>query len=318
MKTSRRFHPAIAAGILVAGPLRAADPVPQEQVEFAAGASGNWTLQWAGVERRTYFVQYSRDLVNWTYCPVIRHGPGPQQYVVQPAAAAGFYVRLKYPNEDLANSLEEARNADLDGDGIPNWREIEELAADPFDVASVGPDGDGDGMPNWWEAAKGFDPLAPDDAAGDPDLDQLSNLGEFRARTNPRYFDSDNDRFPDGFEAGRAGYDPLAANADGDVDADGLADLAEISNGTDPGDADSDGDGVWDGVELGQASDPLDPVRRPCPFPRRHPADGEPRRELQPGLGAQDQRFIARRAAVVRAAAGDLCHRAGGLASGDR
>ena len=251
------------AGVLLAGGSLEADPVPQGQVEFAAGAPGSWSLRWAGVDRRTYFVQCSRDLVNWTYCPVIRHGPGLQEYEVPSVAAAGFYVRLKYPNEDLAETLEEARNADLDGDGIPNWREIEELAADPFDVASVGPDGDGDGMPDWWETEHGFDGEDPDDAEEDPDSDELSNLEEFRARTDPAYFDSDRDLFPDGFEAGTAGYDPLVPNLDGDADGDGISDLKEITSGTSPTAADTDGDGATDPVELGQGSDPLDPLRRP-------------------------------------------------------
>jgi RHS repeat-associated protein len=263
MNAPRRIVWAIAAGRMLAAGLLAADPVPQPQVLLAPEGPGSWNLQWQGVEQRTYFVQYSRDLVTWTYSPVIRHGPGPQEYEMAAAAAAGLYVRLKYPNEDRMGSLEEARNADFDGDGIPNWREIEELDADPFDVMSVGPDGDGDGMPDAWELARGLDPADPADAAGDPDHDDLSNLGEFRAQTNPAYFDSDGDRFSDGFEAGRAGYDPLVANADGDADGDGLTDRDEVANGTDPAAADSDGDGVSDAVELGQGSDPLDPVRRP-------------------------------------------------------
>lgn len=263
MKMSYRICLAGAAGILLGGGLRAADPVPQEQVSFAAGGEGNWSLLWNGVERRTYFVQYSQDLVNWTYCPVIRHGPGEQTYEVQPAAVAGFYVRLKYPNEDAVDSLEEARNADFDGDGIPNWREIEELSADPFDVASVGPDGDGDGMPDWWETERGFDAGNPGDAEEDPDNDDLSNLEEFRARTDPAFFDSDHDLFGDGFEALTPGYDPLVPNADGDSDGDGTSDLTEIANGTSPVALDSDADGFSDFIEVGQGSDPLDPLRRP-------------------------------------------------------
>jgi RHS repeat-associated protein len=252
-----------AGGALAAGVLAADDPVPQPQVSLAPDGPGSWDLQWAGVERRTYFVQHSRDLKTWTYSPVIRHGAGPQEYEVAAAAAAGFYVRLVYPDQDTMESLEEARNADFDGDGIPNWREIEELGADPFDVMSVGPDADGDGMPDEWELARGLDPQDPGDAGGDPDNDGLVNRGEFRAQTNPAYFDSDGDRFSDGFEAGRTGYHPLVANADGDADEDGLSDREEIANGTDPGAADSDGDGAGDAIELGGGSDPLDPARRP-------------------------------------------------------
>lgn len=88
MKTSYLIFLAGAAGILLGGGVRAADPVSQEQLSIAAGADGMWNLNWAGVERRTYFVQYSQDLENWTYYPVIRHGTGTQVYAVQPVSAA--------------------------------------------------------------------------------------------------------------------------------------------------------------------------------------------------------------------------------------
>lgn len=130
-------------------------------------------------------------------------------------------------------------------------------------MASVGPDGDGDGMPDWWEMEQGLDAGSPDDAEEDPDKDQLSNREEFRARTNPAFFDSDHDLFADGFEAVTPGYDPLVPNADGDADGDGLSDLTEIASGTSPVALDSDADGFSDFVEVGQGSDPLDPLRRP-------------------------------------------------------
>jgi type VI secretion system secreted protein Hcp len=46
-------------------------------------------------------------------------------------------------------------------------------------------DSDGDGMPDWWEIEFGLDPLTPDGGA-DADQDGATNLEEFLAGTNPK------------------------------------------------------------------------------------------------------------------------------------
>ncbi len=71
-------------------------------------------------------------------------------------------------------------------------------------------------------------------AAADPDRDGLTNLTEFRARTNPRRADTDGDRLRDDRE---------------DADRDGLTNLMEQRTANDPRDRDSDDDGVRDGAE---------------------------------------------------------------------
>ena len=60
-------------------------------------------------------------------------------------------------------------------------------------------DRDHDKMNDRWEARHGLN-IHRNDAAGDPDKDGLKNLGEFRARTNPRDADTDNDGIEDGNE----------------------------------------------------------------------------------------------------------------------
>ena len=55
-------------------------------------------------------------------------------------------------------------------------------------------------MPNSWETTWSFNPTNPGDAELDADLDGLTNVREFLARTNPRDADSDDDGVPDAVE----------------------------------------------------------------------------------------------------------------------
>ena len=104
-----------------------------------------------------------------------------------------------------------AAGVDTDGDGLPDARETFVLGTDP-----IGSDTDGDGMPDGWEALHGLDPLA-NDAEGDPDLDELTNLEENLANTDPNNADTDGDGMPDGWEI-NSGLNPRS-----DLIAEGLA-----------------------------------------------------------------------------------------------
>ena len=46
-------------------------------------------------------------------------------------------------------------------------------------------DTDKDGMPDWWETFYGFDPKNATDATADADGDNITNLDEYKGKTNP-------------------------------------------------------------------------------------------------------------------------------------
>ena len=113
-------------------------------------------------------------------------------------------------------------------------------------------DSDNDGMDDSWEALNGLN-VGSNDAAADPDVDALTNIGEFTSQTNPQVPDTDGDGLLDGEEVNVYNTHPLRT----DTDADGLADGPEVvSYHTNPLVKDSDGDGFFDGAEVTEGSRP--------------------------------------------------------------
>ncbi|MHA3772864.1 protein-arginine deiminase family protein [Verrucomicrobiota bacterium sgz303538] len=143
-------------------------------------------------------------------------------------------------------------------------------------------DNDGDGMSNDWEVYYGLDPADSTDATDDLDGDELSNLQEYLAGTNPTQVDSDGDGMWDGWEV-QYGLNPLVNDAAGNSDGDTLNNLEEFllsqmgipsnpkqkfTNGTtEDGMGDADRDGVPDIDEIRAGKDPADPTS----FPPGHP-----------------------------------------------
>jgi len=116
-------------------------------------------------------------------------------------------------------------------------------------------DNDKDAMSDGWEDSFGLDPTV-NDANGDLDQDNLSNIKEYQLRTLPNDADSDKDHLPDGEEVtplspGTPATDPLNPDSDGDglLDGDEIYPPAGIA-ATDPMNPDSDGDGLSDGDEV--------------------------------------------------------------------
>lgn len=137
--------------ILAATSLSNADPEPQPQISFTEGAGGTWNTDWTGVALRTYFIEWSLDLENWNYAPLVEFGTGLKSFGINTQGEEKFFVRLHYVDDTGVTTLQQARDADFDNDGIPNYYEVENLFSDPLDKDSVGGDSDTDGLPDGWE-----------------------------------------------------------------------------------------------------------------------------------------------------------------------
>jgi Bacterial TSP3 repeat len=149
MITSHKI-PAIIMGIVSASTFLTAEPLP-EQMTFVRTAAGVASSDWAGVPKRTYFYQSSPDLLNWTFAPWMAFGNGGHHYDLSTPGTKKLFVRLKYVDDTAVTTLQQARDADFDNDGISNAYELEALFSDPLNKNSAGGDSDLDGLPDGWE-----------------------------------------------------------------------------------------------------------------------------------------------------------------------
>ena len=162
-----------------------ADPAPQPQIAFTPGTGGTWNADWTGVADRTYFLQWSLDLAVWNYAPVMEFGSGSKGSGLHIGGPSRLFVRLKYVDDAGVDTLLEAKDADFDGDGVPNYLEVAFIGTDPFKTITEGgelsdgdQDTDGDGSTNGEESIAGTDPTNPDsDGDGIPDGEDTTPLG---------------------------------------------------------------------------------------------------------------------------------------------
>lgn len=169
-------------------------------------------------------------------------------------------------------------------DEVSLWN-VALTATDVAGLASAGnalavvDDADSDDLPDAWERKFGLNPDDAGDAALDGDGDQLSNLEEFAAGTNPNLEDTDGDGLNDGVETDDGVWASATATGtsprSSDTDRDGLSDFVEVPNlafdpdnalgqpGSDPSLFDTDGDGISDGSEAFASSDPTDAALSP-------------------------------------------------------
>ena len=133
-----------------------ADAIPQSPIVFATSPVSPsslqiaWTAEWQGIENRTSFTQWSFDLVTWSYLPSVDFGTGIKtQGGTNPDAK--YFMRLVNADDTTAKTLQQARDADFDNDGIPNSYEVETLGSDPLDKSSAGGDTNNNGLADGWE-----------------------------------------------------------------------------------------------------------------------------------------------------------------------
>ena len=188
-----------------------AEPLVQSQLSFTPGSMGTWNADWEGVEDRTYFFQWSLDLVHWNYAPFMEFGTGLKSHGIT-CSSGKYFIRLFMSEGNGVTTLQQAKDADFDYDGLSNLSEIQIHSTDPMNW-----DTDGDGMNDGWEIQYGFnakvdnatDANPSNDEASDPDGDHLTNGQESGYGTNP---------------------------GDPDTDGDGVNDDVEINQGTNPND----------------------------------------------------------------------------------
>lgn len=170
---SRACYSMLCWLVLTCGAFAQGASDPNEGLRMVRGTGGQDYLYWWGRSGRTYFVQYSVDMITWHYFPDVIEpgGNAPISYYFSVSGATGLFVRLKYT--DLATS--DPIGGDFDGDKVPNTVELD-IGTDPLHFA----DSDSDGMPDDWETWFGLNPNYSGDATGNLDGDGLSNLAEYQ------------------------------------------------------------------------------------------------------------------------------------------
>ena len=78
---------------------------PQPQQTMATGVSGTWNTDWRGVAGRTYLMEWSIDLVNWSCLPLTESGLGTKSYGGL-SSTDKLFIRLAATDEtpDLATA----------------------------------------------------------------------------------------------------------------------------------------------------------------------------------------------------------------------
>ncbi len=136
---------------------------------------------------------------------VLSNPQGPETTFTAPTAVTDadtltFRLTVKdtqglQATDDCVVTVTRVAGVDSDGDGVPD--DQDDFPYDPAESVDTDGDGEGnnadtdddnDGMPDSWEIANGLNPLE-DDAAADPDQDQVSNINEYNLGTKPNYYE---------------------------------------------------------------------------------------------------------------------------------
>jgi hypothetical protein len=153
----KRFKPCFVLPVLGLLPVFSYGQVSVDEHRFSKGQDGLWNLDWSGLPELTYFVQWSVDMVNWQYAPTIEFGLGSKQTRFDTTGRNQFFVRVVGVDDASITTLQQAKDADFDHDGISNLGELTSTnPTDPFD--SEDPGGDDD-LLNAFEYLIGSNPL---------------------------------------------------------------------------------------------------------------------------------------------------------------
>jgi hypothetical protein len=162
--------------LLVSGPLTA-DPL-DEQMTFVPWTGGTWKSEWPGVTQRTYFYQWSSGLVTWHYAPFMAFGTGGHEFFME-SSPSKLFVRLHRVDDATVTTLQQAKDADFDGDGLSNLSEVMDYNTFPTVW-----DTDGDLIPDGLEVLLGTSPVL-NNATADDDFDGMNNAEEYLADRDP-------------------------------------------------------------------------------------------------------------------------------------
>ncbi len=164
----------------------------QQTPDLTQGGNDSWNLDWDGVTDRTYFLQWSENLIDWFYLPLIESGTGTAINYGFNSDGSRFFLRLQYSDQPTSDP----NGDDFDNDTLTNWEEVGMYGSDPLafnaDAHLFLTDADGDGL-LYWESLNIY-------------------------HQNPDSFDFDGDGIPNSYELAM-GWDPTVANSEADYQA---------------------------------------------------------------------------------------------------
>lgn len=149
---------------------------PETDLKLLKNADAeSFTLEWQDEQSWVYFIQYSEDLLEWKYLPVMEYGFGYGDGLSWnlESNAEKLFFRLKYTDAVPAGA--DAFEYDFDGDGLITRDELFG-GTDPFSSA----DANLNSVPDDWETY-----YEVSDLSADEDMDGLSALQEYQASSDP-------------------------------------------------------------------------------------------------------------------------------------
>jgi hypothetical protein len=135
---------------------------------------GSFTLTFRSIPTMRYLIEQSDDLITWTENQQLWGDGSVKTLTIATGTSAAKFFRVGLV-------LTNGGNLDTDGDGLPDWYELNVFGSNPSDA-----DSDDDGLPDGWEAAHGLNVTGPTDALADADSDSLTNRDEFAFGLDPR------------------------------------------------------------------------------------------------------------------------------------